>query len=81
MAYSKQYQTKTAGRVREDEDGFNKKNLVATPARVFGLSMASGKKQPTVDIERMNDDEMGKRRSTVSHAVKSSFNPAGQKSS
>lgn len=77
MAYSKGYQTVIAGRVREDEDDFNKHNKNTSPARIFSMNIITGKKQPTVDIERMNDDEMGKRRSTNSHAVKSAYNPSG----
>lgn len=78
MAYSRSYQQVTAGRVREDEDSFNKNNYVATPARVFSANSVGGKKQPTVDVEHMHDEEMGKRRTVVggkTKAQRSAYNP------
>lgn len=55
MAYSKAYQTVTAGRVREDEAiTFLGKNKIATPARVTSFNSIGGQKQPTI-VEEANE--------------------------
>jgi len=55
MAYSKAYQTVTAGRVREDESiAFLGKNKIATPARVTSFTSMGGQKQPQL-VEEANE--------------------------
>lgn len=55
MAYSTAYQTKEAGRVREDEAiQFFGKNKIATPARVTSFDSVGGQKQPTI-VEEANE--------------------------
>jgi hypothetical protein len=55
MAYSKAYQTVTAGRVREDEAiGFFGQNEIATPARVTSFKSVGGQTQPTI-VEDPNE--------------------------
>lgn len=62
MAYSKAYQTVTAGRVRETEAiAFFRDNKVATPARVTSFSPVGGRKQPTIVENHISGDTgMGK---------------------
>ena len=56
MAYSKAYQTKTDGRVREDEAiGFFGQNKVATPARVTSFNSVGGKTEPTIVEDKANE--------------------------
>lgn len=77
MAYSKAYQTVTAGRVREDEAiGFFKDNEVATPARVTSFNNIGGKTQPTVDTDHLAHEGVGKTGTTSDN--KSAYNPPGQ---
>jgi len=74
MAYSKAYQTVTAGRVREDEAiSFYGDNKVASPARVFASNVVGGKTQPTIDTDYLNDPGMGKGTSERD-PVKSAYN-------
>lgn len=55
MAYSKAYQTVTAGRVREDEAiAFYGQNKIALPPRVTSFKNVSAQKQPTV-VEEANE--------------------------
>ena len=76
MAYSKAYQTVTAGRVREDEAiAFTGKNKVATPARVTSFDAIGGKKQPTVETDHLQHVGVGKA-GTVSDN-KAAYNPPG----
>lgn len=60
MAYSKAYQTVTAGRVREDELAFFKNNSSASPARVYGSYPTGAKKEPTVFKDYQDDNFIGK---------------------
>lgn len=77
MAYSKSYQTVTAGRVREDEAiGFFGQNEVATPARVTSFNNVGGKKQPTLDTDHLQHEGVGKP-GTVSTNI-SAYNPPTQ---
>jgi hypothetical protein len=67
--YSKNYQTVIAGRVRENEVGFEKDNSVATPARVFSQHPKVAIKNGTLSQDFIgHDEEMGKKRSAVSKA-------------
>jgi hypothetical protein len=73
MAYSKAYQTVTAGRVREDEAiGFFGDNKVATPARVTNFQTASSRKQPVIDTDHLNHEGRGKTGTTSDN--KSAYN-------
>ena len=74
MAYSKSYQTVTAGRVREDELGFFKNNQSASPARVYGSYTTGARKQPTVLADYQDDNFIGKP-SAVRKPVLSAYLP------
>lgn len=74
MAYSKAYQTVTAGRVREDELGFFKLNQSVSPARTYGSYPVGGKKEPTVFADYQNDNFIGKP-SAVRKPVLSAYLP------
>lgn len=61
MAYSKAYQEKHAGRIREEEAiGILKGNTIVTPARTASLNPVCGKKQVTVDSLGLEDTQVGK---------------------
>lgn len=78
MAYSTAYQTVIAGRTREDELGWFKFNYNAGPARVFALFPVGGKKQPTVDADYLQDNNVGKPGSLYSRKpLLSAYNPNG----
>lgn len=56
MAYSKSYQTVTAGRVREDEAiSFFGKNKIATPARVTNFVSQGGQTSASPIVEGPNE--------------------------
>ena len=75
MAYSKAYQTVTAGRVREDEAiGFFGNNAVAGPARVSVITNLSATKQPTVTTDALQHTGVGKSGTTSDNL--SAYNPA-----
>lgn len=61
MTYSKAYQEKVAGRIREEEViNVLKGSTVVTPARTVNLKPVSGKKQVTVDSLGLEDTQVGK---------------------
>ena len=61
MAYSKAYQTVTAGRVREDEAiAFYGDNKIATPVKTTNFQNQGGKKQPTLEKEYLQHEGVGK---------------------
>jgi hypothetical protein len=73
-AYSKAYQTVTAGRVREDEAiAFFGKNKVATPARVTNFNNLSAQKQPTLAKDHLAHEGIGKAGTTADNAA--AYNP------
>ena len=75
-SYSKSYQEKIAGRVREDEAiGFFKGNKVATPARVTSFNALGGKTQPTIEKDYLQHTGVGKA-GTVSDNL-AAYNPPG----
>jgi len=75
MAYSKAYQTVTAGRVREDEAiGFFGNNSIVTPARVSTITNRSAIKQPVVSTDHLQHPGIGKTGTTSDN--KSAYNPA-----
>jgi len=80
MAYSRAYQTVTAGRVREDEAiPFFGSNQIATPARISTITSVGGKKQPTVDTNYLHDTGVGKK--TEQHdPLKDAYNPGSYNS-
>ena len=74
MAYSKAYQTVTAGRVREDEAiGFFGKNEVALPPRVTSFKPIGGKTQPTIETDHLQHTGVGKPGTTSDN--KAAYNP------
>jgi len=61
----KSYQAPCAGKARtvanEEDQDYNRRNKVATPAGYFQVNALGGKKQPTIDTETMTDEGMGKK--------------------
>ena len=62
MAYSRAYQTVTAGRVREDEAiAFYGKNRIATPVDTFSIVAQGSSKQPSLKAAPLEDVNVGKK--------------------
>lgn len=92
-SYSKSYQQPCAGKARvlgnEEEQDYNRRNKVATPAGYFQVNALGGKQQPKIEMEKMNDEGMGKKPSgvlvngvdTVRKPVKSAYNVNSNNSS
>lgn len=66
MSQYNAYQQVIAGRVREDEQiAFFGDNKVTTPARVSQITSQGGRKQPTIVIDYLNYDGVGKAGTTT----------------
>lgn len=73
--YSKSYQTVEAGRVRENESGWEKGNKVATPARVSSIVSMGGQSQPTNKKDFLEHPGIGKP-GTVSNNIDAYNSPS-----